>query len=357
MSTDKKSKGKFKQKHPGIYLLFRTLNRVIHRDGRYVNEMICFGDEPDKDFDYIDIKHNGNTDYGKIIYVVTIESNRAGFCATLRMAIGYLLFAKEHGFAPIIKLPRDFIYYDEEISKEISNPWEYYFEASGEEYEEDLALNVCYSMYQHMTSIKEFHSLDAYLTENYYDEKLFQACSPIISNYLVLKPEIVNEATIFLNKSREKSEMILGVHFRGTDYKKGYNSHPVFIDEKTTIEEIKKAVNIGKFKTVFLATDDASVCGLLKENLPGISVLMYPDVYRSNGSESVAFSNSSRKNHHYLLGYEIARDMYTLSLCDGLIAGKSSVSFMSNLYKHSRNEKYEFFCILDNGNNSNDNEF
>ena len=34
-----------------------------------------------------------------------------------------------------------------------------------------------------------------------------------------------------------------------------------------------------------------------------------------------------------------------------LLAGKSSVSYVSNLYKRSRNEKFEYLKILDKGNN------
>jgi hypothetical protein len=49
--------------------------------------------------------------------------------------------------------------------------------------------------------------------------------------------------------------------------------------------------------------------------------------------------------------------MYTLSLCDGLVAGKSSVSYQSNLYKHSRYEEYEYMHIIDNGNNVNEKKF
>ena len=116
-------------------------------------------------------------------------------------------------------------------------------------------------------------------------------------------------------------------------------------------------MDTGSFDAVFIATDDASICDRIKKELTDIEVLSHTDVFRSDGNESVVFSDSSRKFHHYLLGYEIARDMYTLSLCDGLVAGKSSVSFLSNLYKHSRDEAYEYMRIIDNGNNLNDNEY
>ena len=39
-----------------------------------------FEDNPEND--YLDIKHNGSVDYGKILYVIKENSNREGFCAT-----------------------------------------------------------------------------------------------------------------------------------------------------------------------------------------------------------------------------------------------------------------------------------
>ena len=125
-------------------------------------------------------------------------------------------------------------------------------------------------------------------------------------------------------------------------------------DEEQIMEGMLDAMKTVKFAAVFLATDDASVYDRIKEAIGDTELLQYTGVYRSDGDKSVAFSEDERPCHHYMLGYEIARDMYTLSICDGLVAGKSSVSFLSNLYKHSRDEKYEYLHIIDNGNNRND---
>ncbi len=354
LSEDKKRKikRKVRNKSPRMMLLMRTINRIMQKDEQYIQKVLMFGDDPD--YDYIDITHNGNTDYGKIIYVIKENSNSEGFCATLRFIIGFLMFAKEHGFEPVIRLTKDFIYYDEEKSKEISNPWEYYFTFANREYDESKALHVCYSQYYHMMTLKQYDKLSAYEVENYSDEDLFKACSPVIKEYMGLRPEIVNEATEFLGRAKDGDGMIIGVHFRGTDYKKGYNKHPVFVGVEQTIEEIKKAIETQKVRAVFVATDDSTACDEIRKSIGDVEVLQYTDVYRSEGNVSVAFSKSDRKYHHYLLGYEILRDMYTLSLCDGLIAGKSSVSYLSNLYKRSRDEKYAYMHIIDNGNNVND---
>lgn len=337
----------------GVKLLFRTLKHVAAGDEKYMRHMSEF----DEDADCLQIRHNGNTDYGKIVYVIKENTGYDGFCATLIYVIYFLLFAKEHGFATLIKMSPEFAYFDKEKSKEISNPWEYYFLPSGNSYDENKALNVCYCNYLHRDQMRKKYNLSPYNIENYYDESKFGVCLPLIRDYLVIKPDITDAAKAFLNPVTGHGGKILGVHFRGTDYTKGYNNHPVFVNEEQTIEEIKKAFETGKFEAVFLATDDAGIYDRIHEAIPDIDILFYSDVFRSSGDQSVAFSESERKYHKYLLGYEIVRDMYTLSLCDGLVAGKSSVGFLSNLYKHSRDEEYEYLKIIDNGNNLNDNEY
>ena len=337
----------------GIYLLLRTLKRVIVGDRKYINRVAAYND----DSDYLEIKHNGNIDYGKIIYVIKENCDHDGFCSALRFIMCNLIFAEQHGLAPKIVLTDRFAYYDAEKSKEISNPWEYYFIQAEDDIDENNALNVCYGNYYQMQMIRERYDINAYKIENYHNEEIFRICLPIVRKYFVLKPEIISQATEMLKKAKENGKKVLGVHYRGTDFKSGYNGHPICIDDEQLMEELAKAIETGGFTAVFVATDDISICGKIKESLKNTEVLMFPDVYRSDGNKSVAFTENERKFHHYLLGYEIARDMYTLSLCDGLLAGKSAVSFMSNLFKHSRNDEYEYMHIIDNGNYASDKPF
>lgn len=337
----------------GVKLLLRTFKHVITRDEKYIRKMSEF----DENSDYIEVCHNGKIDYGKIVYVIRENTGYDGFCATAIYVLYFLLFAKEHCFAPVIKMSRDFAYFDEEKSKEIANPWEYYFEIPNDCPDDTKALNVSHCNYHQRDLMRNRYDLNPYKTENYFDSKVVELACPLISKYMRLKPEIINDSASVLECVTGRGGKVLGVHFRGTDYKRGFDKHPVYVDETQTIDEIRNAMDTGKFDAVFIASDDADIYESIKAVMPDVLLLMHKDVYRSSGSESVAFSKCARKYHKYLLGYEIARDMYTLSLCDGLVAGKSSVCFMSNLYKHSRNEKYEYMHIIDNGNNSNDNAY
>lgn len=81
----------------------------------------------------------------------------------------------------------------------------------------------------------------------------------------------------------------------------------------------------------------------------GSKLLFYSDVKRTSEQQSVAFSDSRRKNHHFRLGLEVLRDAYTLAMCDGLIAGVSQVSICSEIVKKSKGEKYTYKKICDKG--------
>ena len=346
-------KRKKENKHLGAYVILRTIKHVLEGDEEYIRKVSEFKEGSD----YIEICHNGEKDYGKVVYVIKENTGSDGFCATVIFVLYFLIFAKQHGFVPVIKMSHDFAYYDEEKSNEIANPWEYYFEVSGDAPNENDALNVCYCHYFHRDRMRSMYDLSPYKIENYSDKKVFDLCVPLIREHMNLEPAVKSASENLLSSIKQKGGRVLGVHFRGTDYKKGYNRHPVFVDADQTIEEIRKALAAGKFDAVFIATDDAKALEKIKSALEGTTVICHEDVFRSSGDESVVFSECSRKYHHYLLGYEIARDMYTLSICDGLVAGKSSVSFLSLLYKKSRGEEYEYMHIIDNGNNSNSNEY
>ena len=101
-------------RHPGLRLLIKTLKHVIAGDRNYIRKI----SELDGDSDHMEICHNGSTDYGSIVYVIKENTGYDGFCATLIYVIYFLLFAKEHGLAPVIKLSGEFAYYDKEKSKE-----------------------------------------------------------------------------------------------------------------------------------------------------------------------------------------------------------------------------------------------
>jgi hypothetical protein len=183
-------------------------------------------------------------------------------------------------------------------------------------------------------------------------KEMEQRMSVIVKKYVRIKPELEKTIREDFAKIIGDSKRVLGIHYRGTDYKVGYNVHPTQVKIEQVESVIEEQLRGNRFETVFLATDEDGVYERLKERF-GSCIRRYEDVYRGSGTVSVAFSEDSREFHHYKLGLEVLRDMYSLSLCDGLVAGLSQVSLFAKLYKKSRDEKYMFEQMIDNGINKN----
>ncbi len=55
------------------------------------------------------------------------------------------------------------------------------------------------------------------------------------------------------------------------------------------------------------------------------------------------FIDDERENHHYLLGLEIIRDVYTLAACTGFVCGMSYVSFVVQILKKAKIKSLKYF--------------
>lgn len=141
---------------------------------------------------------------------------------------------------------------------------------------------------------------------------------------------------------------VLGVHIRGTDFRAKYDNHPVYVTEEECFQEVDRLLTERAYEKIFVATDDTRI---LKKFLAkyGEKMCFYEDVERSDKNRSVAFSKNSRRQHRYLLGLEVVRDMYTLSKCTGLVAGISQVAICAQIHKLADRHHYEDIKIIDKG--------
>ena len=144
------------------------------------------------------------------------------------------------------------------------------------------------------------------------------------------------------------SGRILAVHVRGTDFKQHYNGHPVQVSIEEYCQAAAKLFYDKHYEKVFLATDDLDAVERFQKEF-GSRLLFYRDVVRSKGNDTVMHSLSERENHHYLLGVEVLRDVYSMAQCDGLVAGLSQVSYAARIQKKSVGEEYGDLVILDKG--------
>lgn len=297
-----------------------------------------------RDENTLALQVNGAGARDGILYRIRIGSRGDGFFAEYRRMLNYLYYADQLHLIPYLDYTQDYTYAEDHPVHGHTNPFEYY-------YEQPCVQAADLTSYRYELTNREcdLNYSSALKPENGYDlsEEYILAIADIIRRYIRPNAEtqaMMREAETFLGGRKT-----LGVHVRLTDFRQNYYGHPTCITPDQHLRAARDAVEQYGFERVFLATDDVETVETFREAF-GNSLLTYEDVTRSDGRVSVAFSQGTRENHHYLLGLEVLRDMYTLSICDGLIAGKSQVSICAYLHKRVSRD-YRCRIILDAGYN------
>lgn len=304
----------------------------------------------------IQFEQLGNQNADKNIYIIENDDASHGFFAEYRMTINYLAFADRYHFLPYVFYNKNYAYSEKEKILGTNNPFEYYFEQiSNLSYESIYSSkNVIFAKNAHGDMIESLNkNYCAYEISDVYIEH----AAKIVKKYIRFNSETkryLKQAynTIFLNCEG----LILGIHYRGTDFKQNFDRHPIAINLKQLLEKTREAIALKGFSYIFLATDDKNAIEEFEKEF-GNKVLYYKDVFRGTSEVSVAFSECKREKHHYYLGLEVLRDMYTLAKCDGLIAGLSQVSNMARVNKKAWGETFAYEYILDKGINHNKKKF
>lgn len=299
----------------------------------------------------IHFEDGGESYPDKNILLIRNDHSSHGLFAELRMTLNYLAFADRFHFTPYVRYNNNYLYYEEDNFLNTNNPFEYFFRQVSA-LDDDLvddSRNLVIAQNAHGDMIE---SLNKECCSYEVSDAYIEEAARIVKTYIKFSDSV----NVYLRETIQfvfqENESILGVHYRGTDFKSNYNNHPVAISLEDTVEETKRQMLEKKYKIIFLATDDQGAVNKFEEEFPG-KVFYFKDICRGNTDVSVAFSKNTRQYHHYKLGLEVIRDMYTLSKCDGLIAGMSQVSTMARIFKRSYGEKYQNEIILNHGINKN----
>ena len=111
---------------------------------------------------------------------------------------------------------------------------------------------------------------------------------------------------------------------RGTDYTKR-QTYEEFIQPETkkVIKDIKKLLAEGKFKKVYLATEDKFIYEEFKKEFGELLIENRQYMYSTNYDSEKFLSEIKvdRKNHNYNLALEYLASLYILSKCKGFLGG------------------------------------
>ena len=305
--------------------------------------------------DVLFFQHLGEENPDKNVYMIYCNNSLKGFFSLFNLVLDGLQFADYYNLVPCVEFGGNTLYHEKYGVNGINNSFEYYFKqpATISVHSARKSQNVVFYEFNHRKlSLPEFqYTLSAALKDDEKTESYLNSRAQIIKKYIHFSDtveEYLNSTAVPMI-SKKKT---LGIHVRGTDMNTGFNGHAKAISPDEYLQATKKAFYKGAFEQVFLATDEATVIDLFKNEF-GNDLVYFQDVLRSSDGQAVHFSQNARDTHKYLLGLEVLRDMYALAISDGLIAGLSNVSLAARMMKKSFDEEYHFMNILNHGINNN----
>lgn len=306
------------RKHYRLYGIISMITGMAPLLHRYV-EAYFTGSQP-----VILIQGNGSDT--NIYYRISHgeESPSGGFFALVSLSARSLYFAEKCGLKPIVFWGKHGFYYEPSIT-ETKNVFEYYYLPIGnsqlkfedEKYRYVKRKTVDYFCLDHNT---EYYKVT---------EQGYRRLAEIYRKYFRLNEKTRKYLEDNIKMLIGNRSHVLGVHLRGTDFKRQYNDHPNFIGFQHHVELTRKLMEKYCFEYIFVATDDIEALELMQQEF-GDHVLYYKDCSRGRGDMS---ARETLDKDGYTLGLEVLRDAYTLSSCEALVCGLSQVSCAARYIK------------------------
>lgn len=321
-----------------------------HRKEKDFKKLVLEGDQSP---DIFEIHRYGQEYRGRIIYYIGEYGCSVGFFAEFLFTLIRLYFAAERGLIPYVYWGSECLYYEAHGVDKEYNVFLYYFDPVSDVLSVDKAAYVLRATDYHIHDVQNCLNTHGYAaTEEYMD-----ALSDMIKRYVRYN----NKTLDYLEKGYERligDKKSLAVHFRGTDYRRQYNNHPVFVTIDQEIKEARRIFDSGYYEVIFLATDEQEAVKVFRKEF-GDRLRVFDDTWRADGGdESVAYSDSKRNNHHYLLGLEVLRDQYMLTRCDGLVCGISNLTLSARMMRKAWYDKgYKDLVVLNHDLCHNDRQF
>ena len=298
--------------------------------------------------DSVWLSHPGTLYPEHLVYCITNHKGDMGFFGEVCRTLRRLAYAEIYHLTPVINWRQDCPYKENGIIHGTDNVFEFYFmPVSNINYKDIMR---CKNLVYYANA--QASALGGYTGGGYIEqEEMVLQFAKLYQKYFNLN----QQTRSYIEENRNDKiggKKTLGVHIRGTDFKVGFNSHPVYIPPKDYLVKVKELFEEYGCERVFLATDSVEAIKVFQDEFYDM-LIFYEEIRRSDGKKGLHCLDAGRKNHHYLLGLEVLRDAYTLAACDVLLAGMSNVSFGAQFIKMAEGKKYEKVAIMNYGINHN----
>lgn len=333
-----------------LYYFAKMLKNA--KNTEFINKVIELGESANN----ITVQHKGEKNRGSVVYFAELGYSTTGFFAIFRMALDVCAYADYFGFKPIIAFNKETSYCEDHPINGTTNPFEYYFEQPCFEngFFYDVVDKSCAVVkYELVHSLQLFNLYGINQPRDYnISSEQYSLYAQIYKKYIKFNKITEERLNSHLNALGISESDVIGVHYRGTDYKNNYGSHPVSIQVEDYYPLIDDILKEKPDAIIFLATDDNEALSDFCKRYES-KIVYYRDTERSDGNVAIICKETHRENNKYELGYEVIRDAYTLSQCKFLIAGLSQVSTAARIMKKSRGIDFEKDILMNKGINHN----
>lgn len=284
----------------------------------------------------ITLKSFGIKNKEKIFYVIR-RSPGAGLFSNVTFVLNHLKIAEKFKFTPVVDMENfPSIYNEKKAIYGSLNSWNYYFKSINQ------------------YTLKEvYESKNVIFTDNFfakamltsYDMSAKKEFSTIIKKYIFIKSNIQNEINFYKKKYFKNHDKILGVHFRGTTYKKA-RGHAFPIPKKIMKKNIDYLLKKFGYNKILVVSEEQKYLEYLKKYYK--EKLIFINVFRELYKD--AFLQYPRPNHRYKLGKEIIIETLLLSCCSGFTFIKTNVSSAAIAFSKKKQYLHPLFIGFNSSN-------
>lgn len=303
-------------------------------------------------------KKYGTLNKDKTFYVIRTDSTQHwGLGTTCTMVLNNIKYAVNKGWIPVIDYKNHYLFcLQEEKDRGKENAWEYYFAQPDSNYSLE-------EVYKSKNVIlgpiwgQPAGSLSWSNIDDIYDEK-YDIYFELTRQYIRINHDVLENAEklrkeLFAHSGNKK---ILGVGIRAGLYwgeimkAETYRNHPEGLSIEEYIEQTRKYMKKFDCEYIFVSCDDRFYLERMKQEfrekclyINDRELIHFFDV-NGNPNISIKEREAERKNEYKMkTALDYIAEIYLLSKCDSLIAGKGGGAMLACLLN---NKAYNHYCIL-----------
>lgn len=284
----------------------------------------------------------GKENPDKVFYLIRHASNKVGLFAYVMCNAPKIKYAIENGYIPIVDMQNYKNPYLEKSQVGKINAWEFFYEQPTKYTLKDIKKSKNIIISDAMLSAdRPTDSMD-FLN----NAKVITDWRGFFEEYIRIQPELLKA----MNKERDKlfynHKRILGISLRGTDYTslKPYQ-HPIQPTIEQALTKTKEILNNYEFDAIYLATEDDKIFKMFQQEFGTMLLSSERKRYSNTGKKYVTKIAFNRKNDNYLKGIEYFTNIYILSQCNALVAGRAGGSVAALIM----GKQYDFTYFFDYG--------